>query len=904
MSTAIILDSIASGTSTSLPIELSDTESLVSEPRDTRLADIVSHPVSPTSSLASLADIEDGLYPFDEPPHASQPVLCHPPLPLLPQTSMEAARAHTQELAQTQAVCAVTGKSSSAGGRCLMVCVRGGLGGNHHKRSVPMDHSELDTSKCGCPFAIEWRLETIADAAQAGRGRDNRLWWPFVISNEHNHEPQRLLDIAYLRQLSRTPQAEATIREHLTARLQVSQIVRLMRIDYPDILITRQDVRNFRIGHAADLRAGRSATEAAVERLKDSGDLFRAWRNDAGELCGLVFTTAEARAMTHMYPTVLFIDCTFRTNRYRLPMLHICGFTATNQTYTAAIGFLSRGAEQWYDLAIGAFLDLIGIAKAEIKVIITDREDALTNAIDGLLPHVHRLSCRWHLRENIKLAAKPCFADLEDWKGKLSAYGNFWLANIANAASQDALDDGLASLRRKWNGERYDRANAYIQTMVDDIKELFVAAFIDRHPHFGQTSNSRLEGAHRSFKRDLGGAHHDLFHVIEHAKTFMSEQIGNIMAAMGRQRVHRSSHVLRILDRVRQRVSDTAIDLMTAQHRQAQAWLRDPDTTPPRCTGRFRTAHGLPCAHDFMGNLDRLISITAIHRQWRLINPLIWDQTVAEITAHVDSETTAGTSAVHQLSGPDWELDNDTNVIRDPHLRQNRPRTARQPAQDASDDVSAAPEPLTTTTTTPLPPLNDDIILESQAFFEDRPIRVRSPRRGERSTATQVLADIDSNTGRLHTRAEKQLGKRKATRPCCFCAKRHRPHNCPTGRELKARDQDLWTVRCEAWDTANAENGGSETDRRLATLEQTLQGFMTSMAARETQRTAMEMETVTTRARMVASTPWMGSAGPWMGSTGSWMGSTGPWMASTGSWATPVSLCHSRDRHSVVAAQR
>lgn len=53
-------------------------------------------------------------------------------------------------------------------------------------------------------------------------------------------------------------------------------------------------------------------------------------------------------------------------------------------------------------------------------------------------------------------------------------------------------------------------------------------------------------------------------------------------------------------------------------------------------------------------------------------------------------------------------------------------------------------------------------------MFDDRLVRDRSSRREERSTVTRVSADIDSNTGRLHTRAENQLGKRKERRQRCF----------------------------------------------------------------------------------------------------------------------------------------
>ena len=45
---------------------------------------------------------------------------------------------------------------------------------------------------------------------------------------------------------------------------------------------------------------------------------------------------------------VLIIYCTYKTNDYRLPLLHVVGFTCTYQTFSAALEFMDKEANIGY----------------------------------------------------------------------------------------------------------------------------------------------------------------------------------------------------------------------------------------------------------------------------------------------------------------------------------------------------------------------------------------------------------------------------------------------------------------------------------------------------------------------------------------------------------------------------
>ncbi|XP_028068684.1 uncharacterized protein LOC114271253 [Camellia sinensis] len=87
------------------------------------------------------------------------------------------------------------------------------------------------------------------------------------------------------------------------------------------------------------------------------------------------------------FSRVLVMDCTYKTNRYRLPLLEI---------------------------VLQILRDLIDNSVLP-KVIVTDRELALMNAIDNTFPNARHLLCRWHINKNVLMKCKKMFETKEKW---------------------------------------------------------------------------------------------------------------------------------------------------------------------------------------------------------------------------------------------------------------------------------------------------------------------------------------------------------------------------------------------------------------------------------------------------------------------------------------------------------
>jgi hypothetical protein len=116
----------------------------------------------------------------------------------------------------------------------------------------------------------------------------------------------------------------------------------------------------------------------------------------------LFFAHPDAIALYKQHPDILLLDCTYKTNRFRIPLLNLCGVTGNKKTIQAALCFLSGEKEEDYEWAMTQFKELLEEHDIPWPVsMVTDRELALMNALDTVFPEVVHILCTWHVNMNI-----------------------------------------------------------------------------------------------------------------------------------------------------------------------------------------------------------------------------------------------------------------------------------------------------------------------------------------------------------------------------------------------------------------------------------------------------------------------------------------------------------------------
>ena len=130
----------------------------------------------------------------------------------------------------------------------------------------------------------------------------------------------------------------------------------------------------------------------------------------------LFFAYPDAIQIYKKHPEVVLLDCTYKTNRFRMPLLNICAVTGNRKTIQVALCFLSGETGADYDWAIDKFEEVMNSHEIpEPDTWVTDRELALMNTLDHMFPDSDHLLCTWHVNMNILANCRKHYpADLRD----------------------------------------------------------------------------------------------------------------------------------------------------------------------------------------------------------------------------------------------------------------------------------------------------------------------------------------------------------------------------------------------------------------------------------------------------------------------------------------------------------
>ncbi|XP_044718760.1 MULE transposase domain-containing protein [Hirsutella rhossiliensis] len=192
----------------------------------------------------------------------------------------------------------------------------------------------------------------------------------------------------------------------------------------PDLAgITGQHVRNAIASYRLQELTGRTPIQFLYDQLNTSDFFFRDTRDQEGRLTGLFISPRSGIELWRQYANILLLDCTYKTNRFNMPLLNVCGSTAERKTFSVASIFLNGEAEPQYRWALQCLLELAAEEGIPMpRVIVTDRDLALMNALVSCpeLEHVIHLLCRWHVNKNVLT------------KSTISDYGNLLLRAVTH----------------------------------------------------------------------------------------------------------------------------------------------------------------------------------------------------------------------------------------------------------------------------------------------------------------------------------------------------------------------------------------------------------------------------------------------------------------------------------------
>ena len=487
-----------------------------------------------------------------------------------------------------------------------------------------------------CPFSI--LAKELSKGGWILQYRPNQC---FAI---HNHEP------------SQHPSAHP-IQRHLSggtsqlpsfsnAGLAPKEIQTLVRQN--GSLATRQDIYNRIADLRRDTRKGQNPIHALANQLEKEGFWSRVQYGPDRHVTAVLFAHPESLAYLQTYPEVLLLDCTYKTNKYRMPLLDMIGIDAAQRSFCIAFAFLSGETEEDYMWALERLKTLYKQCGGILpSVILTDRCLAIINVAMALFPSptTVTLICIWHANKAVLTRCQPTFPEAEKWK---EFYG-FWHW-IINSPTEEAYTERLAKFQEKYASEHLEEVGYIKSTWLIPYKEKLVCAWVDQSPHFGNTATSRVEGIHALLKSYLKRSTFNLFEAWKAIQLALLNQLSELQSNQARQQLRIPLELSGALYGVVQGwVSYEALRKVEKQRRLLASIL--PPARP--CSGTFSRVYGLPCLHRLKDIQDKgeALTLDHFHTHWRLIRkggppqPLLEPRQVIEPTRlhTITASTTSST---------------------------------------------------------------------------------------------------------------------------------------------------------------------------------------------------------------------------------------------------------------------
>ncbi|XP_038688571.1 uncharacterized protein LOC119987723 [Tripterygium wilfordii] len=458
------------------------------------------------------------------------------------------------------------------------------------------------TKKCDCPFRLKAQMVD----------RDTKTWELDLTNGHHNHELMKSGEGHSF--VGRLNEEDKDIVERLgKTGVKSKEILYQIKLNDKTNASTLRTIYNARSLLKIKELCGRTHMQQLFKRLTELGYVTK-HRSDptTNEVQDLFWAYSPSINLAKAFPYVYMLDCTYKTNKYRLPLLEIVGVTSTDKTFALAFCYMHSEKEENYEWALNCLKELFD--EEELPgVFVMDRELALLNAVRQVFPLAKRMLCRVHIERNVLSKCIGFFkikADFDDFMAHF--------AKLMHSANCLEYDNNMTLLIQKFKA--WPAALTFvIESWLCNYKELFVSAWIDQHLHLGNTNTNRVEGSHAKLKRHLTNSVHGFLTSLDSIHLLLEGQLLDIKASfeesLTRVPLRFRNHLYRNLVGV---VSTAALVKIESEVVVAQNMGVD----PAACNHKNLLTLGLPCAHMIGAYLldGKSIPISDVHNLWKKLN--------------------------------------------------------------------------------------------------------------------------------------------------------------------------------------------------------------------------------------------------------------------------------------------
>jgi hypothetical protein len=208
--------------------------------------------------------------------------------------------------------------------------------------------------------------------------------WHFKVKNlEHNHSPTED-PAAHSENRKLGAEVFAQVKQLSGAGLAPKKILPTIIVTNPNttILATQAKICAARKKANKEYLYGISPIQHLKETLLKSDFISYFRADETGNIGSLFFCHSYSIQLLKHFPSLVFLDCTYKTNKYRIPLLHICGTSCNNKNFSVAFCFLKEETKDYYTWVLANFKRVLRTNQIKTpQVFMTDRDLALMAAV-------------------------------------------------------------------------------------------------------------------------------------------------------------------------------------------------------------------------------------------------------------------------------------------------------------------------------------------------------------------------------------------------------------------------------------------------------------------------------------------------------------------------------------------
>lgn len=251
--------------------------------------------------------------------------------------------------------------------------------------------------------------------------QDNKIgsWSLAIADTTYNYPPTLPGTHSIHRQLAYTDKVKELIVSQIGVRASSKQVIAAIwtGTDEKNSLVKQKDIYNERAAQRQKQLGLFTPVQALMVELHKRADWYTyCVEDDEDCIKQLFFVKVSSQKILKYNHEVLLINATYKTTKYKMPLIIISGVMPLNTSYYVAFVFVSKETFKVYKWLLECVKDLYEYLDIpDLDVILTDAQNSLIWAITIVYLLVSHLLCLWHINKNVVVHCKKWF-DNETWE--------------------------------------------------------------------------------------------------------------------------------------------------------------------------------------------------------------------------------------------------------------------------------------------------------------------------------------------------------------------------------------------------------------------------------------------------------------------------------------------------------